>query len=71
VATKCDHAEEQVARKSKQKPDANMPQVTLTFPAGLLRRLDDHAATERRSRSNAAALLIERALDSATSKAAS
>jgi hypothetical protein len=57
-------------RKSKSKGDVNSPQVTLTLPAGLIRRLDEHAANERRSRSNAAALLIERALDAAQ-KAAS
>lgn len=36
--------------------------VTIQLPAELVQALDTHAATERRSRSNAAALLLERAL---------
>lgn len=44
-----------------QKPDAPV-KVTLSLPADVVRRIDERAEAERRTRSNAAAVLLERAL---------
>lgn len=54
-----------MARKQdKKKPsgDAGLAQVTITLTRAVLDALDAHAAREKRSRSNAADILIERAL---------
>ena len=45
-------------------------QVTLTLPRALLTDLDGHARAERRTRSNAATLLLERALAALRTKPA-
>lgn len=39
--------------------------VTVNLPAALLKRLDERAQAERRSRSNAVVLFLERGLDQA------
>ncbi len=57
-----------MARKSKKQAT---PTVSLTLPERLLARLDEWATRERRARSNAAALLLEQALDAQAAKAAS
>lgn len=56
--------------RQRQQREPEMAQVTMTLPAILVRRLDAHAREETRSRSNAAALLLERALDSAAKASA-
>jgi hypothetical protein len=60
----------QKPNKSKdERSDATTVQVTITLARGVVRRLDEHAKDQRRTRSNAASLLIERALDAANTKA--
>lgn len=49
-------------KTTRTKPEDLTIKVTLTIPASLVQRLDAHAEAERRTRSNAAALLLERAL---------
>lgn len=50
-----------MSRRNEAPQRASIP-VTLTIPAELLAELDAHAAAEQRSRSNAAAVLLARAL---------
>jgi len=64
-----------VARKSVKQaavqPSAGGVQVTVVLPAEVSERLTEHAKAERRSRSNAAAILIEDALKALATRAAS
>lgn len=50
------------AKQPEPETPAGVMRLTLTIPAAVVARLDEHAQAERRSRSNAAALLLERAL---------
>jgi metal-responsive CopG/Arc/MetJ family transcriptional regulator len=56
--------------KASDSKTSRKPEVSVSLDDDVLRRLDEWRANERRSRSNAAAVLIARALDAA-SKAAS
>ena len=57
--------ETRVARhKSRQPSQPGTIQVTLTLGRAVVARLDELAERQRRSRSNAATLLLEQALDS-------
>lgn len=60
-----------MSRKQESRAsDADGPvKVTLSLPAEIVRRVDALAEAERRTRSNAAAVLIERGLDDAPRQA--
>lgn len=49
--------------KKKPEGEAGSVKVTVSLPAELVRRLDELAGEQRRSRSNALALVLEAALD--------
>lgn len=51
-----------MAKKPQSEPE-DTKQLTITVPATLIPKLDEHARKERRSRSNAAAVLLQDALD--------
>jgi hypothetical protein len=56
------------SRRKDERSEDTTVQVTITLARGVVRRLDEHAKEQRRTRSNAASLLLERALDAANTK---
>lgn len=50
--------------KPNETRDAKPVKVTVSLPSELVQQLDEHAAQERRTRSNALRLLLETALQS-------
>jgi predicted transcriptional regulator len=51
------------SKKPQSDDETGTLQVSMRLPASLVRRLDELAEQERRSRSNAVVLLLERALE--------
>lgn len=58
-----------MTRSRKDLKATRKPEVSVSLDDDVLRRLDEWRSSEKRSRSNAAALLIERALDAVPAKA--
>lgn len=65
-AERCQMSKKPNSRKPSHDADDATVQVTITLSRDTLRDLDAHAARERRSRSNAADILIENALKPAS-----